>query len=423
MDTTISAVKAREILDSRGNPTVETEVFLAGGAFGRAAVPSGASTGALEALELRDGGDRYGGKGVQRALTNIREEIAPAVIGRDGTDQEGLDQAMIDLDGTPAKSRLGANAILGVSMATARACAGALGVPLFRYLGGTKGRVLPTPFFNVLNGGAHADNSVDIQEFMLVPGGAPTFREALRAGAEIYHTLKSVLGAKGLSTGVGDEGGFAPNLPHNRSAVELLVEAITAAGYTPGEDVAIAIDAAASEMYADGVYTMEGRALTSVEMVDYLEGLVDEFPLVLIEDGLAEDDWDGWKVQTDRLGGKAQLVGDDIFVTNEELLRRGIEEGVANSILIKVNQIGSLSETLHTMEKAERAGYGRMISHRSGETEDSFISHLAVATNALQMKSGAPARGERTAKYNQLLRIEEELDDSARFAGWSWMKR
>ncbi len=423
MDTTISAVKAREILDSRGNPTVETEVFLAGGAFGRAAVPSGASTGALEALELRDGGDRYGGKGVQRALTNIREEIAPAVIGRDGTDQEGLDQAMIDLDGTPAKSRLGANAILGVSMATARACAGALGVPLFRYLGGTKGRVLPTPFFNVLNGGAHADNSVDIQEFMLVPGGAPTFREALRAGAEIYHTLKSVLGAKGLSTGVGDEGGFAPNLPHNRSAVELLVEAITAAGYTPGEDVAIAIDAAASEMYADGVYTMEGRALTSAEMVDYLEGLVDEFPLVLIEDGLAEDDWDGWKVQTDRLGGKAQLVGDDIFVTNEELLRRGIEEGVANSILIKVNQIGSLSETLHTMEKAERAGYGRMISHRSGETEDSFISHLAVATNALQMKSGAPARGERTAKYNQLLRIEEELDDSARFAGWSWMKR
>ncbi|HDK44948.1 MAG TPA: phosphopyruvate hydratase, partial [Actinobacteria bacterium] len=298
MDTTISAVKAREILDSRGNPTVETEVFLAGGAFGRAGVPSGASTGALEAHELRDGGDRYGGKGVQRALTNIRDEIAPAVIGRDATDQEGLDQAMIDLDGTPAKSRLGANAILGVSMATARACAGALGIPLFRYLGGTMGRVLPTPFFNVLNGGVHAANSVDIQEFMLVPGGAPTFREALRAGAEIYHTLKKVLAAKGLASGVGDEGGFAPNLPHNRSAIELLVEAIGAAGYTPGGDAAIAIDSAASEMYRDGAYVLEGRSLTAIEMVDYLEGLVDEFPLVLVEDGLAEDDWDGWTVLT-----------------------------------------------------------------------------------------------------------------------------
>jgi len=423
MDTTISAVKAREILDSRGNPTVETEVFLAGGAFGRAGVPSGASTGALEAHELRDGGDRYGGKGVQRALTNIRDEIAPAVIGRDATDQEGLDQAMIDLDGTPAKSRLGANAILGVSMATARACAGALGIPLFRYLGGTQGRVLPTPFFNVLNGGVHAANSVDIQEFMLVPGGAPTFREALRAGAEIYHTLKNVLAAKGLASGVGDEGGFAPDLPHNRSAIELLVEAIGAAGYTPGGDVAIAIDSAATEMYRDGAYVLEGRSLTSIEMVDYLEGLVDEFPLVLVEDGLAEDDWDGWTVLTERLGGKVQVVGDDIFVTNEDLLRRGFREKVANSVLIKLNQIGTLSETLHTMETAERAGYGRMISHRSGETEDSFISHLAVATNALQMKSGAPARGERTAKYNQLLRIEEELGDSARYAGWSWMKR
>ncbi|NIA24485.1 MAG: phosphopyruvate hydratase [Gammaproteobacteria bacterium] len=423
MNTTISAVKAREILDSRGNPTVETEVFLAGGAFGRAAVPSGASTGALEAHELRDGGDRYGGKGVLRALTNIRDEIAPVVIGRDATDQEGLDQLMIDLDGTPAKSRLGANAILGVSMAVARASAGALGLPLFRYLGGTKGRVLPTPFLNVLNGGVHAANSVDIQEFMLVPGGAPTFREALRAGAEIYHTLKKVLAAKGLASGVGDEGGFAPNLPHNRSAIELLVEAIGAAGYTPGEDVAIAIDSAASEMYRDGAYVLEGRKLTSVEMVDYLEGLVDEFPLVLVEDGLAEDDWDGWAVLTERLGEKVQVVGDDIFVTNEEMLRRGIREKVANSVLIKVNQIGSLSETLHTMETAERAGYGRMISHRSGETEDSFISHLAVATNALQMKSGAPARGERTAKYNQLLRIEEELGDSARYAGWSWMER
>jgi enolase len=422
MRTTISEVKAREILDSRGNPTVETEVFLAGGAFGRAAVPSGASTGALEALELRDGGDRYGGKGVERALTNIREEISAAVIGRDATDQEGLDQLMIDLDGTPDKSRLGANAILGVSMATARAAAGALDIPLFRYLGGTKGRVLPTPFFNVLNGGVHAANDVDIQEFMLVPGGAPTFREALRAGAETYHTLKKVLASKGLASGVGDEGGVAPNLPSNRSAMELLVEAISAAGYTPGEDVAIAIDSAASEMYRDGTYTMEGRKVSSAEMVGYLEGVFEEFPMVSIEDGLAEDDWDGWKLITERLGDRVQLVGDDNFVTNEKLLLKGIESGVANAILIKVNQIGTLSETLHTMETAERAGYGRMISHRSGETEDSFISHLAVGTNALQMKSGAPARGERTAKYNQLLRIEETLGDSARFAGWTWMR-
>ncbi|MFZ0492421.1 MAG: phosphopyruvate hydratase [Acidimicrobiia bacterium] len=422
MRTTISEVKAREILDSRGNPTVETEVFLAGGAFGRAAVPSGASTGALEALELRDGGDRYGGKGVERALANIRGEIAAAVIGRDATDQEGLDQLMIDLDGTPDKSRLGANAILGVSMATARAVAGALNVPLFRYLGGTKGRVLPTPFFNVLNGGVHAANDVDIQEFMLVPGGAPTFREALRAGAEIYHTLKKVLASKGLASGVGDEGGFAPNLPSNRSAMELLVEAISAAGYTPGEDVSIAIDSAASEMYGDGAYKMEGRKVSSAEMVDYLESAFEEFPMVSIEDGLAEDDWDGWKLLTDRLGSRVQIVGDDNFVTNEKLLLKGISSGVANAILIKVNQIGTLSETLHTMETAERAGYGRMISHRSGETEDSFISHLAVATNALQMKSGSPARGERTAKYNQLLRIEETLGGSARFAGWTWMR-
>jgi enolase len=423
MNTTIREVKAREILDSRGNPTVETEVFLAGGAFGRAAVPSGASTGALEALELRDGGDRYGGKGVERALANIRGEIAAAVIGRDATDQEGLDQVMIDLDGTPEKSRLGANAVLGVSMATARAVAGALDIPLFRYLGGTKGRVLPTPFFNVLNGGVHASNDVDIQEFMLVPGGAPTFREALRAGAEIYHTLKKVLASKDLSSGVGDEGGFAPNLPSNRSAMELLVEAISAAGYTAGEDVSIAIDSAASEMYGEGAYTMEGHKVSSAEMVDYLENAFEEFPMVSIEDGLAEDDWDGWKLLTDRLGSRVQIVGDDNFVTNEKLLLKGISSGVANAILIKVNQIGTLSETLHTMETAERAGYGRMISHRSGETEDSFISHLAVATNAMQMKSGAPARGERTAKYNQLLRIEETLGDSARFAGWTWMRR
>ncbi len=418
--TTIDVIRAREVLDSRGNPTVEAEVLLAGGAFGRAAVPSGASTGALEAVELRDGGDRYGGKGVTRALSNIHDEIAPALIGRDATQQEALDQIMIDLDGTPNKGRLGANAILAVSLAAARASSAALNIPLFRYLGGPAARVLPVPFLNVLNGGAHAANSVDIQEFMLVPAGAPSFSEALRAGVEVYHKLKAVLAGRGMSTNVGDEGGFAPNLSSNREALEILSEAIGNAGYKLGDDIALAMDVAASELYKGGKYVLsgEGREFTSEEMTTFLEGLLDDFPLVSIEDGLAEDDWDGWKEHTQRMGERTQLVGDDIFVTNESILRKGISEEVGNAILIKVNQIGSLSETLHTMETAERAGYGRMVSHRSGETEDAFIAHLAVATNAGQIKTGAPARAERTAKYNQLLRIEEYLGDQARYAGW-----
>ena len=414
----IAQVRAREILDSRGNPTVEAEVLLAGGAFGRAAVPSGASTGALEAIELRDGGGRFGGKGVERAVGHVNERIAPAVVGMDATNQEAVDQVMIDLDATPNKAALGANAILAVSLATARAAAAACGLPLFRYLGGPSARVLPVPMLNVLNGGVHAANSVDIQEFMVVPAGLPTYREALRAGVEVYHALKEVLKGRGLGTNVGDEGGFAPDLARNRDALEVLVEAVGAAGYEPGRQVVFAIDAAASEFYRDGRYQLEGRALTSEEMVEYLTGLVADFPLVLIEDGLAENDWEGWALATRALGDRVQLVGDDIFVTNEELLRKGIAAGVANSVLIKVNQIGSLSETLHTMELAERSGYRRVISHRSGETEDSFISHLAVATNAGQIKTGAPARGERTAKYNQLLRIEERLGDEARYAGW-----
>jgi len=418
--TTIDVIRAREVLDSRGNPTVEAEVLLAGGAFGRAAVPSGASTGALEAVELRDGGDRYGGKGVTRAVANIHDEIAPALLGRNAVHQEALDQIMLDLDGTPNKSRLGANAILAVSLAAARASSAALGIPLFTYLGGPAARVLPVPFLNVLNGGAHAANSVDIQEFMLVPAGAPSFGEALRAGVEVYHSLKAVLSARGLSTNVGDEGGFAPNLSSNREALEILSEAIGNAGYKLGDDIALAMDVAASELYEDGKYILsgEGRELSSEEMITLLEGLLDDFPLVSIEDGLAEDDWDGWKEHTRQMGERTQLVGDDIFVTNESILRKGIKEDVGNAILIKVNQIGSLSETLHTMETAERAGYGRMVSHRSGETEDAFIAHLAVATNAGQIKTGAPARAERTAKYNQLLRIEEYLGDQARYAGW-----
>ncbi|MBS1195884.1 MAG: enolase, partial [Actinobacteria bacterium] len=405
-------------LDSRGNPTVEAEVLLAGGAFGRAAVPSGASTGALEAIELRDGGGRYGGKGVERAVGHVNERIAPALVGMDATRQETIDQVMCDLDATPNKAGLGANAILSVSLAAARAAAAASGLPLYRYLGGPSARVLPVPMLNVLNGGVHAANSVDIQEFMVVPAGLPTFREALRAGVEVYHALKKVLKGRGLGTNVGDEGGFAPDLARNRDALEVLVEAVGEAGYEPGRQVVFAIDAAASEFHRDGRYHLEGKALTSREMVEYLGGLVADFPLVSIEDGLAEDDWEGWALATEALGSRVQLVGDDVFVTNEELLRKGIAAGVANSILIKVNQIGSLSETLHTMELAERSGYRRVISHRSGETEDSFISHLAVATNAGQIKTGAPARGERTAKYNQLLRIEERLGDEARFAGW-----
>jgi enolase len=416
--TTIDSIRAREVLDSRGNPTVEAEVFLAGGGFGRALVPSGASTGALEAIELRDGGDRYGGKGVRRAVDHVNDTIAPALEGRDALDQEEIDQVMLDLDATPNKGNLGANAILAVSLAVARAAAAQLEIPLYRYLGGPSARMLPVPMLNVLNGGVHAANDVDIQEFMLVPAGLPTFGEALRAGVEIYHALKKVLGGRGLSTNVGDEGGFAPNLAANRDALEVLMEAVESAGYEPGKDVAFALDVAASEIFREGRYGLEGRSLEAEDMVEYLEGLVEAFPLVSIEDGLAEDDWEGWEVLTGRLGGRIQLVGDDTFVTNEDLLRKGIDRGVANSILIKVNQIGTLSETLHTMELAERSGYGRVVSHRSGETEDSFISHLAVATNAGQIKTGAPARGERTAKYNQLLRIEERLGDQARYAGW-----
>ena len=419
-NTTITAIWAREILDSRANPTLEAEVSLADGSFGRAAVPSGASTGSKEAIELRDGGDRYLGKGVSLAVANVIEAMGPELVGMDATDQEALDQKMLDLDATPNKATMGANAILGVSLAAARAAASSLDVPLFKYLGGPAGRVLPGPLMNVLNGGAHAANSVDIQEFMLVPAGAPTFSEALRWGVEIYHTLKRVLSERDLATNVGDEGGFAPNLATNREALDLLTQAIEQAGYTPGEDVSLALDVAANELYSDGAYTLEGegRTLSSDEMIDYLGELVDAFPLVSIEDGLDESDWDGWKAFTARFGSRLQIVGDDLFVTNEEILQKGISEGAANAILVKVNQIGSLSETLHTMATANGAGYNRVVSHRSGETEDSFISHLAVGTNAGQIKTGAPARSDRAAKYNQLLRIEERLGDTARYAGW-----
>jgi len=416
--TTISSIRAREVLDSRGNPTVEAEVTLAGGQFGRAAVPSGASTGALEALELRDGGDRYGGKGVTRAVQHVTETISPALVGRDATDQEAIDRAMLDLDGTPNKGDLGANAILAVSLATARAAAAGVGLPLFRYLGGPAGRLLPVPLLNVLNGGAHAANSVDIQEFMLVPAGFGSFHESLRAGVEVYHALRKVLAGRGLTTNVGDEGGFAPNLAADRDALELLTEAVGVAGYEIGKQFGFALDAAATEFHREGRYRLDGGSYTAEEMIAYYGELVSDFPIVSIEDGLAEDDWQGWSLLTERLGSRVQLVGDDLFVTNEDLLQRGISESIGNSILVKVNQIGSLSETLHTMERAQRAGYTRVVSHRSGETEDTFISHLAVATNAGQIKTGAPARGERTAKYNQLLRIEERLGDEARFAGW-----
>ncbi len=417
--TTIEKVWAREILDSRGNPTVEVEIHVAGGGFGRAAVPSGASTGAHEANELRDGGDRYDGKGVLGAVGNVNDTIAPELVGVDVTRQEHIDQVMLDLDGTPTKSHLGANAILGVSLAAARAAADTVGMPLYRYLGGTAARTLPVPCLNVLNGGAHAANSLDIQEFMIVPGGAPSFGEALRAGVEVYHALKKVLAGQGLTTNVGDEGGFAPDLPADRAALELLSEAVEAAGYRVGEDIAFALDVAATEIYRTGRYELDGTQHTSEAMIDYLAGLADDFPLVSIEDGLAEDDWDGWALLTERLGDRMQIVGDDLFVTNIDMVQRGIDEHVANAVLVKVNQIGSLSETLHTMALANANRYGLMVSHRSGETEDSFISHLAVATNAGQIKTGAPARGERTAKYNQLLRIEEALGSEARYAGWS----
>jgi len=419
----IAEVRAREILDSRGNPTVEAEVALHGGQIGRAAVPSGASTGAREALELRDGGPRYMGKGVERAIDHIRTDIAPQLHGIEADRQETIDQIMLDLDGSADKSRLGANSMLAVSLAVARAAAGHSGLPLFRYLGGPTARLLPVPCLNVLNGGAHASNSVDIQEFMIVPGGLPTFAEALAAGVECYHALRKVLAGRGLATNVGDEGGFAPNLATNRAALDLLAEGVEAAGYKLGDEVGLALDVAATELQKSGQYFLDGREIPSEAMVDYLVELVDGFPLVSIEDGMAEDDWDGWRLLTERLSDRLQLVGDDLFVTNEEILRKGIANGVANAILIKVNQIGTLSETLHTMDTAARAGYGRMVSHRSGETEDSFIAHLAVATNAGQIKSGAPARGERTAKYNELLRIEEALGSEARYAGWDTFRK
>ena len=414
---TIERVHARQVLDSRGNPTVEAEVFTSGG-FGRAIVPSGASTGTHEAVELRDGGDAYGGKAVTRAVSHVVDTIGPALVGRDATRQEEIDLAMNDLDATTNKANLGANAILAVSMAVARAAAASADLPLYRYLGGPSARILPVPCLNVLNGGAHAANSVDIQEFMVVPAGFPSYSEALRAGVEVYHALKRVLAGRGLATNVGDEGGFAPDLATNEAAIDLLVEGIEAAGYHPDEEIGIALDVAATEIFREGHYHLEGRALTSEEMIEYLAGLNSRHRLVSIEDGMSEDDWDGWKTLTARLGGGCQLVGDDLFVTNIDILRRGIDEKAANSILIKVNQIGSVSETLHAMEAAERAGFTRMVSHRSGETEDSFIAHLAVATNAGQIKTGAPARGERTAKYNQLLRIEERLGSEARYAGW-----
>ena len=418
----IESIIAREVLDSRANPTVEAEVQLLGGATGWAIVPSGASTGALEAVELRDGGDRYGGKGVLTAVGNVNDRIGPALLGIDATRQEQVDQVMLDLDGTPNKAGLGANAILAVSLAVARAAASSVGLPLYRYIGGTAGRTLPVPCFNVLNGGAHAANSVDIQEFMLVPGGLPSYREALRAGVEVYHALKKVLAGRELATNVGDEGGFAPDLPDDRAVLEIILEAIETAGYRPGEEIALALDVAASEIYGSGRYTLSGDALTATELVDHLAQLAGDYPIISIEDGLAEDDWEGWGLVTKRLGGRVQLVGDDLLVTNEDLLGRAIDESVANAILIKVNQIGTLSETLHTMSLAESSGYGRMVSHRSGESEDSFIGHLAVGTNAGQIKTGAPARGERTAKYNELLRIEEDLGRDARYAGWAPFK-
>ena len=412
-------VAGREILDSRGNPTVEAEVHLDSGARGRAAVPSGASTGAGEALELRDGGDRYGGKGVRGAVEKISDVIAPVVLGADALDQRALDQAMLDLDGTDNKSKLGANAMLGVSLAVAHAAATELEIPLWRYVGGPDAHILPVPMLNVLNGGAHADNSVDFQEFMLAPIGAPTFAEAIQWGSRCYHSLKKVLEDRELATGVGDEGGFAPDLGSNVEAVELLLEAIDRAELEPGRDVALALDPATSEIYSDGTYSLasEQRTLSSEEMVAFWSDWVERYPVVSIEDGLAEDDWDGWEALTGALGDRVQLVGDDLFVTNTEVLQRGIDSGVANSILIKLNQIGTLSETLECVRTAHRAGYTTMISHRSGETEDATIADIAVATNAGQIKSGAPARGERTAKYNQLLRIEEALGDSARYPG------
>ncbi len=413
----IEAVGAREILDSRGNPTVEVEVQLDDGTFGRAAVPSGASTGAFEAVELRDGGGRYLGKGVQQAVDAVHDKIAPAIIGLQADDQRLVDQTMIDVDATPNKANLGANAILGVSLAVARAAADSAALPLYRYVGGPNAHVLPVPMMNILNGGAHADTNVDIQEFMIAPIGAPTFREALRQGAEVYHALKAVLKSRGLATGVGDEGGFAPDLESNRAALDLIAEAIGNAGYELGKDIVLALDVAASEFCEDGAYTFEGARKSAEEMTAYYADLVANYPIVSIEDPLDEDDWQGWKAITDALGDKTQLVGDDLFVTNVERLQRGIDGGQANALLVKVNQIGSLTETLDSVDLAHRNGYRCMMSHRSGETEDTTIADLAVATNCGQIKTGAPARSERVAKYNQLLRIEDELGEAARYAG------
>jgi enolase len=416
---TIEHVIGREVLDSRGNPTVEAEVFLDSGARGRAIAPSGASTGIREAVELRDGGDRYGGKGVEHAVAHVNGEIAAAVAGLDALDQRSVDHALIDVDGTPDKGRLGANALLAVSLASAKAVADDLEIPLYRSIGGANAHALPVPMLNVLNGGAHAKNTIDFQEFMLMPVGAASFNEALRWGTETYHTLKSLLADRGLSTAVGDEGGFAPDLPQNEDAVKLLVEAIELAGRTPGDEIALALDPATSELWNDGAYVLagEGRTLSSAELVDYWVDLVARFPIVSIEDGMAEDDWDGWAALTRALGSRVQLVGDDLFVTNQARLERGIGLGVANAILVKVNQIGTLSEALDTMAVAGRASYASVMSHRSGETEDTTIADLAVATNCGQIKAGAPARSDRVAKYNQLLRIEEELGESAAYLG------
>lgn len=422
----IEEVGALEVLDSRGNPTVEVEVLLSDGAAGRALVPSGASTGSREAVELRDGDSaRYGGKGVSRAVANVLEVLAPEIIGLEATDQVGLDARLCALDATPNKASLGANALLGISLAVARAAAESSGLPLYRYLGGVGAQLLPVPMLNVLNGGKHAETSVDFQEFMLVPLGMPTFAEALRAGAECFHALRGVLKQRGLDTGQGDEGGFAPSLTHNEEAIEVLLAAIANAGYTPGKDVALALDPAASEFYRDGHYHLagEGRDLTSQEMVDLWARWIDSYPIVSLEDGMAEDDWDGWQALTERVGDRVQLVGDDIFVTNVAILRQGIERGIANSVLIKLNQIGTLSETMDAVTTAVAAGYTTVISHRSGETEDTTIADFAVAVNAGQIKTGAPSRSERVAKYNRLLRIERELGSSGHFAGLSAFSR
>ncbi|MDP7599012.1 MAG: phosphopyruvate hydratase [Acidimicrobiales bacterium] len=417
--SSIDVVVGRQVLDSRGNPTVEVVVLLESGAAGRAMVPSGASTGRFEAVELRDGGDFWGGKGVSTAVANVNGELAAAVRGLEASDQRTVDRALLDADGTDDKGRLGANAILGVSLAVAHAAADEAGVALYRYVGGTNSHVLPVPMLNVINGGEHADNNVDIQEFMFMPVGAASFSEALRWGVECYHTLRGVLSSRGLATAVGDEGGFAPNLGSNEEAVQLLVEAIGAAGFNPGSDVALALDVASTEFFADGSYelTGEGRSLSSGAMVDYLAGLSGRYPIVSIEDGMAEDDWDGWVALTEAVGDSVQLVGDDLFVTNTERLQRGIDSGVANSILVKVNQIGTLTETLEAIELATANGYTAVVSHRSGETEDTTIADLAVATNCGQIKTGAPARSDRVAKYNQLLRIEEDLGEAAAYRG------